>query len=52
MCSRRDKQAKVVRKLKGEKAEVFEEGPSKRTLERKKVTQTTCGRRWQPAFGR
>jgi hypothetical protein len=27
-------------------------GPSKRALGRKKIMQTTCGRRWQPTFER
>ena len=61
MRARRSKQAKIARtkwwKLKGEMAEVFKgrvivEELLWRALGMKRATQTTCGRRWRPAFGR
>jgi hypothetical protein len=36
----------------GEGKKSSRKGPSKRPLGRKKMIQTTCGRRWQSAFGR
>jgi hypothetical protein len=38
--------------MKGEASEVFKERVIQEALERKMMTQTTCRRRWQIAFGR
>jgi len=56
MRARRSKQAKIARtkwwKLKGEMPRYSREELLWRALGMKRATQTTCRRRWRPAFGR
>ena len=54
--ARRDKQAKIERtkwwKLKGKTSEVFRKRVIKEGSWKEEEDITTCGRRWQPTFGR